>query len=38
MKIIVTSLYVEDQDRAVEFYKRKLGFVVKHDVPAGEFR
>ncbi|KXH81978.1 VOC family protein [Sporosarcina sp. HYO08] len=38
MKIIVTSLFVEDQDKALAFYTEKLGFVKKHDVPAGEFR
>lgn len=38
MKIIVTSLFVDDQDKALEFYSKTLGFVKKHDVPAGEFR
>ncbi|WP_087972029.1 VOC family protein [Oceanobacillus rekensis] len=38
MKIIVTSLFVEDQDKALEFYSETLGFVKKHDVPQGEFR
>ncbi|MDQ0298130.1 catechol 2,3-dioxygenase-like lactoylglutathione lyase family enzyme [Salibacterium salarium] len=38
MKIIVTSVFVQDQNRALEFYTEKLGFVKKHDVPAGEFR
>lgn len=38
MKIIVTSLFVEDQDKALGFYSETLGFVKKHDVPAGEFR
>ncbi|MFE6169571.1 VOC family protein [Viridibacillus arvi] len=38
MKIIVTSLFVEDQDKALEFYSETLGFEKKHDVPAGEFR
>ncbi|EGG36691.1 VOC family protein [Paenibacillus sp. HGF5] len=38
MKIIVTSIFVQDQDRAVEFYSEKLGFVIKEDVPVGEFR
>ena len=37
MKIIVTSLFVQDQDKALEFYSETLGFVKKHDVP-GEFR
>lgn len=38
MKIIVTSLFVEDQEKALEFYTKTLGFVKKHDVPAGKFR
>ncbi|MGG0668715.1 VOC family protein [Lederbergia citrisecunda] len=38
MKIVVTSLFVDNQDKALEFYSEKLGFVKKHDVPAGEFR
>ncbi|WP_153462842.1 VOC family protein [Sediminibacillus terrae] len=38
MKIIVTSIFVEDQDKALEFYADTLGFVKKHDVPAGEHR
>lgn len=38
MKIVVTSIFVEDQDKALEFYTETLGFIKKHDVPAGEFR
>ncbi len=38
MKIIVTSIFVQDQDKALEFYSETLGFVKKYDVPAGEFR
>ena len=38
MKIIVTSIFVEDQDKALAFYSETLGFVKKHDVPTGEFR
>ncbi|MEH7237642.1 VOC family protein [Bacillus sp. JJ1562] len=38
MKIIVTSLFVENQDKALEFYSKTLGFVKKHDVPMGEYR
>lgn len=38
MKIVVTSLFVDDQEKALKFYTEKLGFVKKHDVPAGEFR
>lgn len=38
MKIIVTSIFVEDQEKALKFYTETLGFVIKHDVPAGEYR
>ncbi|MCM2982544.1 VOC family protein [Niallia circulans] len=38
MKIIVTSIFVQDQDKALKFYSETLGFVKKHDVPAGEYR
>jgi catechol 2,3-dioxygenase-like lactoylglutathione lyase family enzyme len=38
MKIIVTSIFVEDQQKALEFYTEKLGFILKHDVPAGAYR
>lgn len=38
MKIAVTGVFVEDQAQALEFYTQKLGFVLKHDVPTGEFR
>lgn len=38
MKIVVTSLFVQDQDKALEFYTQTLGFVKKHDIPAGKFR
>lgn len=38
MKIIVTSIFVQDQDKAVAFYTETLGFVKKHDIPVGEFR
>jgi catechol 2,3-dioxygenase-like lactoylglutathione lyase family enzyme len=38
MKIVVTSVLVDDQDKALRFYTDTLGFVKKADVPAGEFR
>ncbi len=38
MKIIVTSIFVDNQDKALQFYSETLGFVKKHDVPTGEFR
>jgi len=38
MKIILTSIFVDDQDRALRFYTDVLGFVKKSDVSAGEYR
>ncbi len=38
MKIYVTSIFVDDQQKALEFYTEKLGFEKKHDIPAGEHR
>ncbi|MCC7252036.1 VOC family protein [Hyphomicrobium sp.] len=38
MRIYVTSVFVDDQARALSFYTEKLGFVVKHDIPLGEHR
>lgn len=38
MNIIVTSLFVEDQEKALAFYTETLGFIIKEDVPAGEYR
>jgi predicted enzyme related to lactoylglutathione lyase len=38
MKIIVTSIFVENQDRALTFYSEVLGFVKKHDIPTGAHR
>jgi catechol 2,3-dioxygenase-like lactoylglutathione lyase family enzyme len=38
MKIILTSVFVDDQDKALQFYTKKLGFVKKQDVPVGEFK
>lgn len=35
MRIKLTSLMVDDQDRALAFYTAKLGFVKKHDIPVG---
>jgi catechol 2,3-dioxygenase-like lactoylglutathione lyase family enzyme len=35
MKIIVTSVMVDDQEKALDFYTRVLGFRKKTDVPAG---
>ena len=38
MKIKLTSVLVDDQDKALEFYTEILGFVKKTDIPAGEAR
>ncbi|SKB85854.1 VOC family protein [Dyadobacter psychrophilus] len=38
MKIIVTSVMVDDQEKARAFYTEKLGFKVKSDVPVGEYK
>ncbi|MGW1596491.1 VOC family protein [Streptomyces sp. SCL15-4] len=38
MKIHLTSVFVDDQDKALRFYTDVLGFVTKHDVPFGEDR
>jgi len=37
MKIYVTSVFVDDQRKALAFYTEKLGFEKKTDVPVGEF-
>lgn len=38
MKIILSGVFVEDQDKALKFYTEILGFEKKHDVPVGEHR
>lgn len=38
MKIVLTSVMVDDQEKAHRFYTEKLGFVTRHDMPMGEFR
>jgi catechol 2,3-dioxygenase-like lactoylglutathione lyase family enzyme len=38
MKIVVTSVLVDDQDKALRFYTDVLGFVKKTEVPLGEAR
>jgi catechol 2,3-dioxygenase-like lactoylglutathione lyase family enzyme len=38
MRINLTSVLVDDQERAHRFYTDVLGFVTKHDVPLGEHR
>jgi catechol 2,3-dioxygenase-like lactoylglutathione lyase family enzyme len=38
MKIVVTSVLVDDQDKALRFYTDVLGFVKKTEVPMGAYR
>lgn len=38
MRIYVTSVFVDDQAKALAFYTDTLGFVKKTDMPAGEAR
>jgi catechol 2,3-dioxygenase-like lactoylglutathione lyase family enzyme len=38
MKIVVTSVFVDDQDKALNFYTKVLGFVKKTEIPLGQDR
>lgn len=38
MKIKLTSVMVDDQDKALKFYTDILGFVKKRDIPLGEHK
>ena len=38
MKIILTSVLVDDQEKALRFYTDVLGFTKKTEVPLGEHR
>jgi predicted enzyme related to lactoylglutathione lyase len=38
MKIKITSLYVDDQDKALRFYTEVLGFAKKTDFSQGPYR
>ena len=38
MRIVVSSVFVDDQDRALDFYTNKLGFVKKTEIPMGAAR
>jgi catechol 2,3-dioxygenase-like lactoylglutathione lyase family enzyme len=38
IRIRVTSIFVNDQEKALAFYTEKLGFVKQQDVPAGDYR
>jgi predicted enzyme related to lactoylglutathione lyase len=36
MKIKLTSVSIDDYDKALKFYTEIMGFVKKHDIPLGE--
>ncbi|MBX7448930.1 VOC family protein [Mycolicibacterium sp. 3033] len=38
MRINLTSVFVDEQDKALRFYTEVLGFHTKHDIPMGEHR
>ena len=38
MKIVVTTVLVDDQEKALRFYTDVLGFIKKNDIPMGQFR
>ena len=38
MKIHLTSVFVDDQDKALKFYTEVLGFIKKTEIPLGEAR
>ena len=38
MKIKLTSVMVDDQDKALKFYTEVLGFVKKTEIPVGNFK
>ena len=38
MKIILTSVMVDNQEKALKFYTEVLGFVKKNDIPLGQDR
>jgi len=38
MRIVFSSIFVDDQDKALAFYTAKLGFVKKTEIPLGDAR
>lgn len=38
VRITLTSVFVDEQDKALRFYTDVLGFQTKHDIPMGEHR
>lgn len=37
MRIHLTGVFVDDQDKALRFYTETLGFKLKHNIPVGRF-
>jgi catechol 2,3-dioxygenase-like lactoylglutathione lyase family enzyme len=38
LKIKLTSVFVDNQEKALQFYTEILGFIKKTELPAGEFK
>ncbi len=38
MRIVVTHVFVDDQEKALKFYTEVMGFIKKTDIPLGESR
>jgi catechol 2,3-dioxygenase-like lactoylglutathione lyase family enzyme len=38
MRIKLTSIMVDDQDKALKFYTEVMGFRKKHDIPVGAYK
>jgi|SRR5882724_9437109 len=38
MRIKLTSIMVDDQDKALKFYTEVFGFQKKHEIPVGEYK
>ncbi len=38
MRIVLASVFVDDQDKALKFYTEVLGFVKKAEIPLGDHR
>ncbi len=38
MRIVVSSIFVDDQDKALAFYTMKLGFIKKTEIPMEHMR
>ena len=38
MRIVLSSIFVDDQEKALQFYTERLGFIKKTEVPLGDVR